>query len=234
MDAIAINLALPEEAIGIAPMGTALTSTQARLLRRQLAGRHDQIVVATDGDAAGWRAASAAYWLLTAQDLDPSMLGLAGESDPASLLHDQGPEALRALLTNRRSLGDVMIDDALRTATDWTDTSARQKLLGQVSHVIAARPAATWQAAEQAISERLHLSPGILIHHVLADSRERDADPSSWTGERLREARAATAGPAIGHRTPPAERPASGRIPMPGSRQVPIRRAIKPVRNVER
>ena len=94
-------------------------------------GRHDQLVVATDGDPAGWRAESAAYWLLTAEDLDPSILGLADESDPASILHDEGPDALRALLANRRSLGDLMIDDALRTATDWTDASARQSFSGR-------------------------------------------------------------------------------------------------------
>ena len=190
MDVIAINLALPGRAVGLAPMGTALTPAQARLVRRQLIGRHDQVAVATDADPAGWRAACADFWLLTAEDLDPAVLSLPKGADPASLVQRGEADALTSLFTTRRSLGDAMVNTALLAAHDWTDPSTRQTLLTELSRVIAARPAAAWQASEERLTNRLHLSPGILTHQVLEQSIERDADMTRWTRDRLADARA--------------------------------------------
>src|SRR4051794_39922584 len=103
MDVIAINLALGGRAVGLAPMGTALTPAQARLLRRHRIGANDQVAVATDADPAGWRAVCADFWLLTAEDLDPAVLRLPDGRDPASLVQEDGAEALGILLAGRRS-----------------------------------------------------------------------------------------------------------------------------------
>ena len=189
MDVIAINVALRGQAVGLAPMGTALTPAQARLLRRHRIGRHDQVVVATDADLAGWRAACADFWLLTAEDLDPAALQLPNGYDPASLLQEGGADALGSLLASRQPLGDALVDAALRAADDWTDPVSRQRLLTDVSRIIAARPAATWQATEEQVTNRLHLSPGILIHQILEQSIDRDADVIRWTRARLSDAR---------------------------------------------
>jgi len=189
MDVIAINLALRGQAVGLAPMGTALTPAQAHLLRRHRMGRHDQIAVATDADPAGWRAACADFWLLTAEDIDPAALQLPNGYDPASLLQEHGADALGTLLASRQPLGDALVDAALLAANDWTEPVSRQRLLTDVSRIIAARPAATWQATEEQVTNRLHLSPGILIHQILAQSIDRDADVVRWTRARLIDAR---------------------------------------------
>jgi DNA primase len=189
MDVIAINVALPGQAVGLAPMGTALTPEQTRLLRRHRIGRHDKVAVATDGDPAGWRAACADFWLLTAEDLDPAVLQLPNGCDPASLVEEDGADALGTLLASRQSLADALVDAALLAADDWADPSSRQRLLSEVSRVIAARPAATWQVSEEQVTNRLRLSPGILIHQILEQSIERDADVVRWTRARLTDAR---------------------------------------------
>jgi DNA primase len=53
----------------VAPLGTSLTQTQARLL----ATLHPSPIVATDADTAGRAAAERAYWLLTQHAVSPPL-----------------------------------------------------------------------------------------------------------------------------------------------------------------
>jgi DNA primase catalytic core len=86
MDAYAITLGSGGTAVGLAPMGTALTTGQIKILRRHvsLVDGRDRIAVATDADAAGWKSAQTAFWNLTAADLDPTHLALPAGLDPAN------------------------------------------------------------------------------------------------------------------------------------------------------
>ncbi len=92
IDAIAITLGSGGAAVGIAPMGTALTVSQIKLLRAHidLVNGRDHIAVATDADPAGWTSAQKDFWHLTAADLDPTHLALPEGMDPAKLLQTQG------------------------------------------------------------------------------------------------------------------------------------------------
>jgi DNA primase len=87
-------------------MGTALTIEQIKLLRRHisLAQAPDRIAIATDPDPAGWKAAQAAFWNLTAADLDPTHIALPGGLDPAELLETRGTERVQAAISNRHAL----------------------------------------------------------------------------------------------------------------------------------
>ena len=103
MDALAITLGSNGTAVGIAPMGTALTVNQIKLLRAHIdmVNGRDRIAVATDSDPAGWKAAQKAFWHLTAADLDPTHLELPDGLDPAKLFETQGPDAITAAIENR-------------------------------------------------------------------------------------------------------------------------------------
>ena len=115
MDALAITLASSGRAVGLAPMGTALTTDQIRLLLRHIhLGEDNQhIAVAYDADRAGWKAARTAYWNLTAADLDPLHIALPNGLDPSELLRIHGPAAVVQAIASARPLGDAMLDDLL-------------------------------------------------------------------------------------------------------------------------
>lgn len=93
-DAIAITLAGDGSVYGVAPCGTSLTNDQAALLTA--AAPEHRVLVATDQDAAGRKAAEKDYWKLTGVGADPHQLILVGPNgepvkDPAELYQvDQG------------------------------------------------------------------------------------------------------------------------------------------------
>ncbi|MFV0523072.1 MAG: toprim domain-containing protein, partial [Acidimicrobiales bacterium] len=95
-DAHAITLATAGRYVGVAPLGTSLTTTQAH----QLADLERDPVIATDPDLAGRLAAERDYWLLTPHNLDPTHAQLPPGADPADLLTDGRAHVLLDALTH--------------------------------------------------------------------------------------------------------------------------------------
>ncbi|HNQ34688.1 MAG TPA: DNA primase [bacterium] len=81
-----------------AGLGTALTPTQARLIRRFT----DRVVLLYDGDRAGRLAARRNLEVLLANDLEISVVTLPDQADPDSYLDQHGPEALNKILAGDR------------------------------------------------------------------------------------------------------------------------------------
>ena len=189
MDALAITLGSNGAAVGIAPMGTALTVNQIKLLRANIdmVNGRDRIAVATDSDPAGWKSAQKAFWHLTAADLDPTHLELPDGLDPAKLFETQGADAITAAIENRAPLGDAMIDHLLRTAGHWSDTDVRQKLIHQTARILGARGSEAWLDATDRLRNRLHLAPGILEHQTVTESMERDRNRPAYAQARIDE-----------------------------------------------
>ena len=86
MDAIAVTLASRGEYVGIAPLGTAFTESQAAKLKPYLRDDPDRIVIATDPDSAGWQSAQRAFWRLAALRANPQHFALPEGIDPADIL----------------------------------------------------------------------------------------------------------------------------------------------------
>jgi DNA primase catalytic core len=139
--------------IAIAPSGTALTRDHADLITHA-AGPDRPIILAFDADPAG-RQAAARAWTTLGGDIPPATgrhprpmtyLQLPPATDPAQILHDHGPQALRRLLTNpahQQPLVDLVLDHRLEPWHDRLDflehriTAARA-----VAPLIAAHPPA--------------------------------------------------------------------------------------------
>jgi DNA primase catalytic core len=190
MDALAVTLATNGTAVGLAPMGTALTIDQIKLIRRHVAlvDGNQHVAIAYDADKAGWKAARAAYWQLTAADVGPTLVALPRGQDPSELHQAKGAEAIRDAIEHRRPLGELLVDDILqRTVTDWTDTGARQHIIEELAHVLAARGAETWLDEIARINDRLGLPEGLLQHATLTASIERDHGPAAWAHARVAE-----------------------------------------------
>ena len=187
IDAYAITLGSAGTAVGIAPMGTALTVGQIELLRRhiRLAEARHRIAVATDADAAGWKAAQTAFWNLTAADLDPTYIALPDGLDPADFHTTHGPQGIQAAIANRTPLGDAMLEQTLRTAGHWSDPAVRQQIVEYAAAILAARGPDTWNDSINKLNQQLHLSPGILEHRTLEASIARDLDAIGYAQARI-------------------------------------------------
>ena len=105
-------LMLHQEGIAntVAPMGTALTEKQVRLLR----GFTERVVLLYDGDGAGRKAARAAAPLLIEAGVGGGVAGLPDGEDPDSFVRSRGAAALRELVERAVPLTDYLIEETVR------------------------------------------------------------------------------------------------------------------------
>jgi DNA primase len=108
----------------VAPLGTAFTADQAKLLHRFA----PQVTLLFDGDIAGLKAARAAEAPVDAAGLDAKVAVLPGGKDPDDFVRTKGADALRHVLGQARGLPDYLIDvilDAPLNPQDAREWAAR-------------------------------------------------------------------------------------------------------------
>jgi DNA primase catalytic core len=181
LDAIAITLTGGGRYVGLAPLGTALTDTQADLLRPYLGPGHPGVIVATDADPAGHAAAERAYRHLTTRGDRPALLPLPDGLDPADLLHHAGPAALAQAMDNPTDLATTLIDQrvtkvggSLRSAEDRVYAARASATL------IAALPLPEWMPLIEHLATRTHL-PAVEVGLMVFDASQTDDDDSCRT-----------------------------------------------------
>lgn len=110
----------------VAPLGTAFTSDQARLLRRYAPA----VTLLFDGDAAGRKAARAAEGPCDEAGLDARVGLLPDRIDPDQFVRDKGETGLRHVVAQARGLFEYLIDvdlDESFNAADASERAARVK-----------------------------------------------------------------------------------------------------------
>jgi DNA primase catalytic core len=178
LDALAVDLAGRGTMAGLAPLGTAFTPAQAAALAAAQGPDLDRVVVATDPDAAGRKAAAHAYELLTARGVDPRGAALPDGMDPARLAEREGPAALidRLALAEplaRQLAAQVVAGRDLR----WAETQVAAARA--VADVVMQGPASTWQRELTATAARTGLDLSTLqiqIVEKLAAAATADTD----------------------------------------------------------
>jgi len=179
-DALAITLACDGKAVGVAPLGTALTSIQAKLI----AAQNTRVWEATDLDAAGQKAATkdnekflaagvVAYdFPLTPPDSDPRPV-----KDPAELLtRPGGAQQLQNALTAATSktagprtpsdtttLTDRVIERLVEASSDKLakhEINVRVAVARHAATIVAALPAEQWAHHTATIAYSLHKAEG--------------------------------------------------------------------------
>jgi DNA primase len=116
----------------VAPLGTAFTEVQAKLLRRFT----DRVILMFDSDAAGHKAVAAAHGLLTAVGISARVVDLPSGHDPDSFLREKGPQALQRLIDNAPGVVEFLID---QTASETKQGAAEiAAAIGRLSPIIAA------------------------------------------------------------------------------------------------
>ncbi|HEX8093503.1 AAA family ATPase, partial [Jatrophihabitans sp.] len=200
LDAIAVTLAGDENFVGVAPLGTAFTDTQADKLLPHIGAGRPAPILATDADAAGKQAAHRAFWQLTARGANPRHLVVADGKDPAEMLHTAGPEALHTALSWPTSLAGAVITARLSEYTNQLNTVERRVLAARrAAEVIAALPDG-WIEHIDHLVDKTGISKQTAISEVIDAAEAWAADPRGLAKKHLAER------PPI----PPTPEPASG------------------------
>jgi DNA primase len=90
----------------VAPLGTAFTEAQARLLRRF----SERAVLMFDSDSAGRKAVVAAFYLLANAGMSGRVVTLPPGHDPDSFLREKGQQALTRLVDEAQGIVEYLID----------------------------------------------------------------------------------------------------------------------------
>jgi DNA primase len=117
----------------VAPLGTAFTEDQAKLLRRYAT----DLTLLFDGDAAGRKAALAAEQPCDEVGLDVKVSILPEKTDPDDLVRKKGVEALRHVLDQSRGLFEYLIDILLDESFNAADLREKATRVERVGALIA-------------------------------------------------------------------------------------------------
>lgn len=121
MDVIALHQAGFDNAV--APLGTALTDNQVRIMSKYVSS----VIIATDSDEAGQKAAKRAFGLIDAAGLSTKILKIQGAKDPDEYIKKYGSVRFASLLTQSVSAAQNEFDAILSkhdTSTDEGKVSA--------------------------------------------------------------------------------------------------------------
>ncbi|HEX4353015.1 MAG TPA: DNA primase [Polyangiales bacterium] len=117
----------------VAPLGTAFTEAQAKLLRRFA----QRVTIMFDADGAGRKAVHAAHALLRKAGLATRVVTLPEGADPDSYLRECGTPALERLVDGASGIVEYLIDAAAARAAS-SSAAERAQAMEELGPVIAA------------------------------------------------------------------------------------------------
>ena len=154
LDAIAVTLTSHGRHVGVAPLGTSLTETQAD----QLVAINPQPVIATDADQAGRAAAERDYWLLASRTATPRLATLPDTTDPAALAADGRADVLTGTLQSARPMWTTVLHQVLDDRPEGVVSALA---------VAASAPPEHWEEAITTVATHTG-APAVLIRDALA------------------------------------------------------------------
>lgn len=116
----------------VAPLGTAFTKEQARILARYA----KNIVVAFDNDSAGLKATEKAINFLEENGIPVRVLQMSGAKDPDEFIKTYGRERFEMLLKSSKTPIEFQLDK-LKAGMDLKDTAMQMEYLRRAVRVIA-------------------------------------------------------------------------------------------------
>jgi DNA primase len=155
----------------VAPLGTAFTPEQGRLIRRFT----PNVVLLFDGDSAGRRAVMAAREACREAGLIARVAALPDGVDPDDLARTQGAEAVARVIGAARGLLEYLIDSVLDGGFAADDAQARAAKIRAVTELISSEddPAVRSMAESHAdhIAQRLGISDAPTFRALAASVR---------------------------------------------------------------
>lgn len=183
MDVVA--LASAGFAESVAPLGTALTEDQVRLLWRMA----NEPILCFDGDSAGKKAAYRAIDVVLPQLVPGKSVRFAflpDGLDPDDMIKQEGPEAMEGALGAARGLSDVLFEREWGQG-DWSTPERRAQLERQLFDLVGRIGDATVRGYyAQDVRERLsralgiHISQPAAVQAPVEDHGPADHGPINW------------------------------------------------------
>jgi DNA primase len=156
--------------MAVAPMGTALTEHQARLLDRYA----DRVVVAFDGDDAGEEASVKCIEPLQETNLEALVIRFDELEDPDTFVRRHGADALWSKIEQAQPLVAWALDRILAPANEL-DAEKKVKVLeesGELLRTISEE--VVWERYAQEVARRLNLEPRLLNKFIRRPKKTRN------------------------------------------------------------
>jgi DNA primase len=174
MDVIALHNAGFENAV--ATLGTAITSEQARLIKRYTG----KVVISYDGDGAGRRATDRAADILGEAGIDVRVLNITGAKDPDEYIKLYGADAFNRLLNGSDTKFDYVMKNVL-AKYDIETVDGKIKASKELCGEIASVPSSVEREIYvEKVAKRLGLTPQSIEEDVKkalkAKNKERTAN----------------------------------------------------------
>ena len=134
MDVIGLHQA--GAATAVAPLGTALTSDQARLIRRYA----QEAVLLFDPDPAGQNASWRSAAVFLKEDVFVRVAHVPGGKDPDEFVMEQGLPALEGLLSSAKDVVDFWLDVLAPSLAGFSDLHGRLRRAEELLRFIAGVP----------------------------------------------------------------------------------------------
>ena len=116
----------------VAPLGTAFTVDQARVIAKYA----KTVVVAFDSDGAGQKATEKAINFLKSQGITVRVLQMSGAKDPDEYIKTYGKERFENLVNRSKTPTEYRLDK-LKEGYDLSDTASRVEFISKASEIIA-------------------------------------------------------------------------------------------------
>jgi DNA primase len=145
----------------IAPLGTAFTVDQAKLLRRFTSN----VVLLFDGDAAGKKAAGASREPCMSAGLGAKVATLPAGTDPDELIRTRGVDALKYVIACARPMTKGSVDARLEEAESSSDPHSKLAAVNDIIRLISEETdplvrAELWVYADSVVAARLDIGDG--------------------------------------------------------------------------
>lgn len=146
----------------LAPLGTAFTLEQAKLIRRFA----EEVIVVFDGDNAGRKATRTAYDLLEGAGLRGRVVVLPQGHDPDSFLREHGRERFHAAVQHAVPMVDFLIDAAADQPRD-VDAATRAQAIRSLGPVLVKLPPAELHLRIERVAQRFEIRDMTVIRQEL-------------------------------------------------------------------
>ncbi len=161
-DVISLHAAGLDQAV--APMGTAFTDSQARLLKRYAT----KVYIAFDGDAAGAKATMRCLEALESAGIEGWVIRFAPGEDPDTFVRAKGMKGFQEKLESAEPLIGWALDQILPSSEETLAIEERVKLLEEAAQVMQyVRNPVVWRHyAEDIASRRLDIEPRLVKRYL--------------------------------------------------------------------
>ena len=135
----------------VAPLGTAFTIEQAKLLRRFA----QEVVLLFDSDAAGRKAVALAREPLAEVGFQTRVATLPEGKDPDEIVRERGPEAIAEAVESARDVSAYQIDCLLDATFAQSDAFERARRVGEVMKILSANEDPIVRAMHKSYADQL-------------------------------------------------------------------------------